>query len=189
MNRAINKLSFNRDLETKQQLIQDYKNGELKINPNTVRSITSLEEKHLKALIDYYDENINPDVKPVNNNFEDEDIEIDDIDIDNIGFEDDEDYEINPEDYDPTMFESKKSRRLNEEGTKLNVFGKHPGYRKKPMTLPQTGNDKEGNYEDWNDNSVYSEEPFGNKIGSSAPYDKLISDSVKAVMESLKKKH
>ena len=191
MNRAINKLSFNRDLETKQQLIQDYKNGELKINPNTDRSITSLEEKHLKDLIDYYDENINPDVKPVNNDFEDEDIEIDDIDIDNIGFEDDEDYEINPEDFDPTdMFEeSKKSRRLNEEGTKLNVFGKHPGYRKKPMTLPQTGNDKEGNYEDWNDNSVYSEEPFGNKIGSSAPYDKLISDSVKAVMESLKKKH
>ena len=118
-----------------------------------------------------------------------ENIEIDDIDIDNIGFEDDENYEINPEDFDPTMFESKKSRRLNEEGTKLNVFGKHPGYRKKPMTLPQTGNDKEGNYEDWNDNSVYSEEPFGNKIGSSAPYDKLISDSVKAVLESLKKKH
>ena len=190
MNRAISKLSFNRDLKTKQQLIQDYKNGELKINPNTDRSITSLEEKHLKDLIDYYDENINPDVKPVNNDFEDEDIEIDDIDIDNIGFEDDEDYEINPEDFDPTdMFESKKSRKLNEEGTKLNVFGKHPGYRKKPMTLPQTGNDKEGNYEDWNDNSVYSEEPFGNKIGSSAPYDKLINDSVKAVMESLKKKH
>ena len=190
MNRAISKLSFNRDLKTKQQLIQDYKNGELKINPNTDRSITSLEEKHLKDLIDYYDENINPDVKPVNNDFEDEDIEIDDIDIDNIGFEDDEDYEINPEDFDPTdMFESKKSRKLNEEGTKLNVFGKHPGYRKKPMTLPQTGNDKEGNYEDWNDNSVYSEDPFGNKIGSSAPYDKLINDSVKAVMESLKKKH
>ena len=190
MNRAISKLSFNRDLKTKQQLIQDYKNGELKINPNTDRSITSLEEKHLKDLIDYYDKNINPDAKPVNNDFEDEDIEIDDIDIDNIGFEDDEDYEINPEDFDPTdMFESKKSRKLNEEGTKLNVFGKHPGYRKKPMTLPQTGNDKEGNYEDWNDNSVYSEEPFGNKIGSSAPYDKLINDSVKAVMESLKKKH
>lgn len=189
MNRAISKLSFNRDLETKQQLFQEYKNGELEINPRTDSSMSSLERK-LENLITYYDENINPDAKTVNDDYEDEDIEIDDIDIDNIGFEDDEDYEINPEDYDPTdMFESKKSKRLNEEGTKLNVFGKHPGYRKKPMILPQTGNDKEGNYEDWNDNSVYSEEPFGNKIGSSAPYDKLISDSVKAVIESLKKKH
>ena len=185
--RLTRSLSFKRDNELRQQLEQEYKNGELKIQPNMNFSIASLDGK-VERLITYYDENINPDAKTVNND-EDEDIEIDDIDVNNIGFEDDEGYEINPDDFDPTdMFESKKSRRLNEEGTKLNVFGKHPGYRKKPMTLPQTGYDKEGNYEDWNDNSVYSEEPFGNKIGSSAPYDKLISNSVKSVMESLKKK-
>lgn len=80
------------------------------------------------------------------------------------------------------------NRKLNEEGTKLNVFGKHPGYRKKVMSLPQTGSDKEGNVRDWNDNSVYSEEPFGNKIGKSNPYEDVIEKSVNAIMESLKKK-
>ena len=35
-------------------------------------------------------------------------------------------------DYDPSDLElaSVTPRRLNEEGTRLNVFGKHPGYRK-----------------------------------------------------------
>lgn len=80
------------------------------------------------------------------------------------------------------------NKRLNEEGTKLNVFGKHPGYRKKVMSLPQTGSDKEGNVRDWNDDSVYSEEPFGNKIGKSNPYEDVIEKSVNSIMESLKKK-
>ena len=85
---------------------------------------------------------------------------------------------------DPLIRDSRSPRRLNEEGTKLNVFGKHPGYRKKPMSLPQTGSD-EG---DWNDSSVYSEQPFGQEIGDSAPFDKVIKSTVEAVMESLKKK-
>ena len=90
------------------------------------------------------------------------------------------------EDFDPSDLElaSVTPRRLNEEGTKLNVFGKHPGYRKKPMTLPATGSD-EG---DWNDDSVYSEQPFGQEIGDSAPFEKIIKASVDSIMESLKKK-
>lgn len=71
---------------------------------------------------------------------------------------------------------------INEE--KLNDFGKHPGYRKKPMSLPATGSD-EG---DWNDESVYSEAPFGEKIGDSAPFDKVVSDVTEKVFESFKKK-
>lgn len=90
------------------------------------------------------------------------------------------------EDFNPSDLElaSVTPRRLNEEGTRLNVFGKHPGYRKKPMTLPATGSD-EG---DWNDDSVYSEQPFGQEIGDSAPFEKVIKASVDAIMESLKKK-
>jgi hypothetical protein len=64
---------------------------------------------------------------------------------------------------------------------KLNDFGKHPGYRKKPMSLPTTGSD-EG---DWNDSSVYSEQPFGQKIGDSAPFDKMVSVISDSVMEAL----
>ena len=76
-------------------------------------------------------------------------------------------------------------QKVNEEGTKLNDFGKHPGYRKKPMTLPATGSDTEGESKDWNDESVYSEQPFGSKIGDSAPYDKLVQKITDSVMESI----
>ena len=77
------------------------------------------------------------------------------------------------------IIEGLTKRYLKEE--KLNDFGKHPGYRKKPMSLPVTGND-EG---DWNDESVYSEQPFGEKIGDSAPYDKVVNTITDKVMEAL----
>jgi hypothetical protein len=83
-------------------------------------------------------------------------------------------------------FESRKSRRTMKED-KLNVFGKHPGYRKKPMNLPPTGEDKNQWGRDWNDESVYSEEPFGTKIGSSAPFD-IVQNVTDSIMEQIKKK-
>jgi hypothetical protein len=67
----------------------------------------------------------------------------------------------------------------------LHVFGKHPGYRKKPMNLPTTGEDKNQWGEDWNDESVYSEEPFGSKIGDSTPYNMLVDVVTKDVMATL----
>ena len=83
------------------------------------------------------------------------------------------------------LVKSIKKQKVNEEGTKLNDFGKHPGYRKKPMNLPKTGSDKEKGMKDWNDESVYSEQPFGSKIGDSAPYDQLVKKITDSVMESL----
>jgi hypothetical protein len=74
---------------------------------------------------------------------------------------------------------------IKEEKTELHNFGKHPGYRKKPMSLPKTGSDKEKGMKDWNDESVYSEQPFGSKIGDSAPYDQLVKKITDSVMESL----
>jgi alpha-amylase/alpha-mannosidase (GH57 family) len=47
---------------------------------------------------------------------------------------------------------------------------------------------KSENYKDWNDDSVYSEEPFGSKIGSSEPYNKVVDSIVESVLNSLKKK-
>ena len=74
----------------------------------------------------------------------------------------------------------------------LHVFGKHPGYRKKPMELPSTGEDKNQWGEDWNDESVHSEAPFGEKIGDGTPFEKMVDSVVKNVMakmnESLNKK-
>ena len=79
----------------------------------------------------------------------------------------------------------KSKNSLNEEGTKLNDFGKHPGYRKKPMSLPTTGSDNEKGMKDWNDESVYSEQPFGSKIGDSAPFDKIVKAVTDSVMEAI----
>lgn len=90
--------------------------------------------------------------------------------------------------FDPSMFESRRARKINEEGTKLNVFGKHPGYRKKPMNLPSTGEDNNQWGRDWNDESVYSEQPFGQKVGDSAPFDDVIKATVDSLVENLKKK-
>ena len=63
---------------------------------------------------------------------------------------------------------------MKEEVTRLNVFGKHPGYRKKPMTTPANVEVAPNGASDWNDDSTKGEEPFGKKIGSSAPYDETV---------------
>lgn len=68
------------------------------------------------------------------------------------------------------MNEAKRRRAINEEN-RLNDFGKHPAYRKHPMQLPRTGEDQNSHGCDWNDNSVYSEQPYGEKIGSGAPFE------------------
>lgn len=131
--------------------------------------------------------------------FDEESDEEFDLDDEDDFDEDDEGFDLNDEDYEgeddfEDMQESRKivnsivESVLKEEGTKLNVFGKHPGYRKKVMSLPQTGSDNNGSTRDWNDDSVYSEQPFGEKIGSSAPFEKAINSTVDSIVESLKKK-
>ena len=154
-------------------------------------------EKVADKWYDYYDTNINVDANNSENteNNDDEYEEVD-VDVDNIGFEDDNnmsDDEMDAaawdnasnddmDDYDG-LFDSVKPRHISE-ATRLNSFGKHPGYRKKVMTLPKTDSKCENGYCDWNDDSVCSEEPFGSKIGDSTPFDKIVN----AIMENLKKK-
>ncbi len=118
------------------------------------------------------------------------------LDVDRIGFEDDEEepdedsaykvdgierdpafgkvksiYDIMDDDYNPYLdLNSKRrsGRRVNE-GTVLDDFGKHPAYQKQVMTLPPNKEiDRWGR--DWNDKSTKGSEPFGTKIGSSAPF-------------------
>ena len=78
--------------------------------------------------------------------------------------------------------------KVKEEVTKLNVFGKHPGYRKKPMTHPDNDEVAPNGARDWNDDSAKSQEPFGKQIGSSAPYtDKVVNILTDMVFNSVKK--
>lgn len=74
--------------------------------------------------------------------------------------------------------------KLNEDV--LHDFGKHPGYRKKPFTLPSTGEDSNEHGKDWNDDSVYSERPFGEKIGKGTPFDDIVKKVTKDIMESIR---
>jgi hypothetical protein len=82
-----------------------------------------------------------------------------------------------------SIVESVVNSILNED--ELHAWGKHPGYQKKPMELPSTGEDKNQWGEDWNDESVYSEQPFGTKIGDSTPFDKMVDSITKNVMDKL----
>ena len=186
ISRLVNKISF---LDDSERMLID-------------RRINKL-QSYVEKYSNYYDKNINPDSQMES---EEEDLpDTQDVDIDNVGFEDDtnmSDDEMNnaawnnaendKPTYNPSemndIFDSVKARKLNEEGTKLNSFGKHVGYRKKPMTLPATGSDKNEFGEDWNDTSVYSEQPFGEKIGSSAPYEQIVKEAIESVLANFKKK-
>lgn len=77
-------------------------------------------------------------------------------------------------------------KNIKEETTVLHDFGKHPGYRKKPMTLPSNDTKEKEGYKDWNDDSVKQDTPFGQKIGSSAPFDEKVKIITDAVMKQLK---
>ena len=54
---------------------------------------------------------------------------------------------------------------------KLDDFGKHPAYQKKVMELPPKDMKEFAGYYDMNDESVKSDAPYGEKIGSSAPFE------------------
>ena len=119
--------------------------------------------------------------------FEDED------DFEDFGEDDEESFD---DDDDDEMYEAKKKvmdrivesvvrQALKED--ELHDFGKHPGYRKKPMDLPPTGQDKNEHGEDINDDSVHNEEPFGKQIGDGSPFNQLVDAVTKDVMYQLKK--
>lgn len=79
------------------------------------------------------------------------------------------------------------ARIMKEEVTKLNVWGKHPKFRKSPMTLPDNKEVLAGTAEkDWNDDSAKGQQPYGLKIGKSDPFVEVLTDQVLAnIKESI----
>jgi hypothetical protein len=129
----------------------------------------------------------------INEMFGDEDEDEDEED-DNENCFDQFGRDKNDADFDNSLDEAKAAKMnsivesvvndiLNED--ELHVFGDHPGYRKKPFTLPQTGEDKFQVNRDWNDESVYSEEPFGKGKGDSTPFDELVAQITNSVMKQV----
>ena len=110
------------------------------------------------------------------------DDELADLDFDNWDkLDDDDDY-----DFDPFENRGRRGEALVE--VVLDDFGKHPAYRKEPMTIPShTMADKHG--KDWNDETAKLNEPFGRKIGKSDPFDEDLVDSITdAVVDMITKK-
>ena len=109
------------------------------------------------------------------------------------------------------VFETKAYRnamrrqRVNEEGmkpfkdagrvpsgnmNKLDDFGKHPAYQKKVMDLPPKDLQEFPGYYDMNDDSVKNDTPYGEKIGSGAPFEidpQSIDNAIAEAINRLKK--
>lgn len=87
----------------------------------------------------------------------------------------------------------KRSRKLHEEedvrpsyvSSKSNYFGKHPAYQKKVMELPNSTTQECPDYYDMNDESVYNEQPYGEKVGKGEPFEIDAKTLEKAVAESI----
>ena len=108
--------------------------------------------------------------------------------------------------YETRAFRNAMRRRMNEEGpmaftdngrvprgnmNKLDDFGKHPAYQKKVMTLPNSNMQEFPGYYDMNDDSVRNENPYGEKIGDSAPFEiapETIDNAISEAFDRLKKK-
>ena len=96
---------------------------------------------------------------------------------------DDDDYF---DDSDPFESRRRGGERIFE--VVLNDFGKHPAWRKQPMTTPDHRMaDKHG--KDWNDDSAKSDEPYAKEIGSGAPFTEKLSNIITdAVVNMVRKK-
>lgn len=81
----------------------------------------------------------------------------------------------------------KSGKRVNED--RLNDFGRHPGYGKKPFSLPPTGEDSNAHGKDINHDSVHNEKPFGMSKGDSTPFSILVDKVYKDVASKVLERH
>ena len=111
---------------------------------------------------------------------------------DNIEFEEpsdneleitiDDDFEDDTEDdfedeWDAVVANESKYRHNKTKLTE-SEFGKHPRYRKQPMTLPPNSGVLKKGTKMWKPKKDHVDEPFGQRIGSSAPYTDNVTDSL-----------
>lgn len=131
---------------------------------------------------------LNRIVESVCENLMDEIYDEDDNDFEWLGSEDeiDEEEEMDDTDVIPESVTKHIEKMVKEEILNLNVFGKHPGYRKEPMTTPSPEKAEKNGSKDWNDASAKGKKPFGSKIGKGAPFTQAVNVLTDAVMKTLK---
>lgn len=91
-------------------------------------------------------------------------------------YDDNEEPEFEVEMDEPVAESRKRSGRRVNEGARLDYFGKHPAYRKKPMDLPSASGEADGDLYD---------QPYGQKIGDGAPFEVDIDEIENAIAESI----
>ena len=101
-------------------------------------------------------------------------------DIEDLLKHDEEDYDTF--DDEDTVYENRR-RRLSED--KLNVFGKHPAWRKQPMTTPPNKEVAINGAREWDDESTQGEEPYAKQIGDSSPFTDVVNSVYESVLKSL----
>ena len=119
------------------------------------------------------------------------------VELDDNGFDPSVDYAagLNPDkdiqdllnhnydDDDFDLYENRRyRRRLSED--KLNVWGKHPAWRKQPMTTPPNKEVAINGAREWDDESAQGEEPYAQQIGDSSPFSEVVKDITEAVLKS-----
>ena len=60
----------------------------------------------------------------------------------------------------------------------LNVFGQHPTYQKPAFTTPASNGSLVAGTKEWDDESTKGDKPYGQKIGSSAPFTEPVKQKV-----------
>lgn len=88
------------------------------------------------------------------------------------------------EDDDEMPVESRRryGRKINED--RLNVWGKHPAYQKKVMTLPKSQHQEFPDYNVW-DEDIPNDRPYGEKIGNGSPFNKNVQLIDNSIEESI----
>ncbi len=106
-----------------------------------------------------------------------DDHNLDGLDLDNWNVIDDED----------DLYENRHSRRRRLSEDKLDVWGKHPAWRKQPMTTPPNKEVAINGAREWDDESAQGEEPYAKQIGDSSPYDEVVKQVMESVLKRLGK--
>ena len=155
--------------------------------------VTRAEFDELMAKLDAIAEKLGVDV------FEDGDLydsksegeESSEEDADDLGGEE-ESFEDEEDEFE--VYESRNYRKMMMKEDKLDMFGKHPAYQKEPMELPSNDHKEMQDYYDMNDESVENEQPYGQQIGDSAPFEidpkaieNAIAESIKRILGNKKK--
>lgn len=86
------------------------------------------------------------------------------------------------DDFGSDLWEGRR-RRLSED--KLDVFGKHPAWRKQPMTTPPNKEVAINGAREWDDESAQGEEPYAKQIGDGSPFTDIVDSVYESILKRL----